>query len=102
MRTYSWTSRRADFSHSTERPATLALAPDQAQISAAQLFDAIAEQCCLLELQVGRRRFHLRSQVRDMSLELTMGAERVLLVPRDRDVVPLVDAAHHLVDAFHD
>ena len=58
--------------------ATSALAPDQAQIAAAQLLDPIAERRRLLELEVGCRRLHLRPQLGDVRLELGLRAERVV------------------------
>src|SRR6266511_4783183 len=103
-RTYSWTSRTADFDHSWIFAATLAPAPGQTQLAAFQLLDAVAQRGRLLELEVVRGALHLHLQAGDVGVKLSLRLEHPRLVRRGPDghVITLVDAAHHLVDALHD
>src|SRR5258708_23785242 len=103
-RTSSWTSSTASFAQVSSFNAKLAAAPGQPQLAALQLLDAIADRGGLLELEVGRRRLHLLLQPRDVGVELRLRLELPGFVPpcRDRDVVALVDAVHHRVDALDD
>src|SRR6185312_788223 len=102
--TYSWTSRRAALVHSCSFDFTSATAPDQPQIAVLQLLDAIAQRGGLLELQIRRGRLHLRAQSRDVRLQLAVCLEqsRVVRGLADGDVVALVHARHHIVDALDD
>src|SRR5687767_15265907 len=99
MRTYSCTSRSAALIHSTIRN-TLIPAPRHAELARLQLLDPVPQLRGLLELQVGGRRLHLQLQLRDVRLELRVGAEPSGELRRDRHVIPLVNARHHIVNAL--
>src|SRR3954471_19702825 len=103
-RTYSWTSRTAALDPCCSFDATLASAPGQPKLAALQLLDLVAQRCRLLEFEVRRRGLHLRLQPGHVGVELRLRLELARLVGRGRhrDVVALVDAGHHLVDALHD
>src|SRR5687767_10897811 len=92
--TYSWTSRRADFSQLVIRLSTSAPGPraSEAQLAALQRLDLVTQGRGALEVEVGGRLAHLSLQLFNARFELR-GAQIRLAVFHDgrRAVIEVVD-----------